>query len=219
MTRYKNWVLTDAVNDVWLDSLSIGNDSLRLHTPHDWSIQKRTLRGGLRDGVDLIEVHNGALSYAVLPTRGMGLWRGEYRGTLLGWHAPVHPKYVNLNDRGGLGWLSGFDELLCRCGLASNGPPGEDVWTDKDGRTSRAHLTLHGRIANLPAHYVEVRVGLDPPYELSVMGQVEESMLFWPRLLLTTTYTTVPGSNRLAIHDVVENRGVEAAQMQLLYHC
>src|SRR6185295_5026888 len=76
-----------------------------------------------------------------------------------------------------------------------------------------------GRIANLPAHHVEVRVGLDPPFELSVIGQVEESMLFWPRLLLTTTYTTVPGSNRLVIHDRVENRGGEPAEMQLLYHC
>ena len=131
MTRYKTWTLTDVLNDVWLDSFTTGNDSLRLATPHDWSIRKRVLRGGLRDGVDVIEVHNGALSYAVLPTRGMGLWRGEYHGNYLGWrspiHGPVHPKLVNLNDRGGLGWLGGFDEWLCRCGLASNpwlvGPP------------------------------------------------------------------------------------------------
>src|SRR5438094_620945 len=100
MTRYKTWVLTDVVNDVWLDSFGVGNDSLRLATPHDWSLRKRTLRGGLRDGVDVIEVHNGALSYAVLPTRGMGLWRGAYRGHFLGWRAPVagpvHPKFVPL---------------------------------------------------------------------------------------------------------------------------
>src|SRR5207245_8520920 len=43
--------------------------------------------------------------------------------------------------------------------------------------------------------------------------------LFWPRLLLTTTSTTAPGSSRLVIHDAVENRGGEAAEMQLLYHC
>jgi hypothetical protein len=29
----------------------------------------------------------------------------------------------------------------------------------------------------------------------------------------------VPGSNRLVIHDRVENRNAEAAEMQLLYHC
>src|SRR6516225_6393428 len=138
MQRFKTWTLTDVHGDVWLDSFATGSDTLHLPTPFDWSLRKRTLRGGLRDGLDLIEVHNGALSFSVLPTRGMGLWRGDYRGNPLGWRAPivgpVHPKYVQLTDRGGLGWLTGFDELLCRCGLASNGPPGDDDGTP---------LTLH----------------------------------------------------------------------------
>jgi hypothetical protein len=222
MNRFKTWILTDAHGDVWLDSFSASNDSLRLPTPHDWSIRKRTLRGGLRDGIDLIEVHNGALSFSVLPTRGMGLWHGDYRGLSLGWRAPiegpVHPKFVNLADRGGLGWLAGFDELLCRCGLASNGPPGEDAWTDAHGQAHRALLTLHGRIANLPAQAVEVSVSLDPPYELSVSGEVEEAALFFPQLRLATTYTTVPGSNRVVILDRVTNRGARPAEMQMLYH-
>jgi hypothetical protein len=223
MTRFKSWTLTDIENDVWLDSFAVGNDSLRLATPHDWSIRKRTLRGGLRDGIDLIEVHNGALSYSVLPTRGMGLWRGEYRGNFLGWRSPVlgpvHPKFISLGDRGGLGWLAGFDEWLCRCGVASNGPPGEDEFTNKAGQVVRVPLTLHGKIANLPAHYVEVRANLDPPFELSVAGQVEESSLFGPHLSLISTFTTVPGSNRLVVHDVVENRGGETAELEMLYHC
>jgi hypothetical protein len=214
MTRYKTWTLTDVRGDVWLDSFAVGNDSLRLPTAHDWQVRKRTLRGGPRDGVDLIEVHNGALSFAVLPTRGMGLWRGDYRGNPLGWRAPisgpVHPKFVRLGDRGGLGWLGGFDELLCRCGLASNGPPGDDGGTP---------LTLHGRIANLPAQAVEVRVNLDPPHEVLVRGEVEEAALFFGQLRLTATYVTVPGSNRVVIHDVVENRSARPAEMQMLYHC
>src|SRR6185295_12366181 len=145
---------------------------------------------------DLVEVDNGALSFALLPTRGMGLWQGYYHGMFLGWKSPVqgpvHPKFVNVCERGGIGWLTGFDEWLCRCGLAWNGPPGEDVHTDRAGNTARETLTLHGRIANQPAHYVEVRVSLDPPYELSVMGQVEEAGLFHTHLHLTSTYTTVP---------------------------
>jgi hypothetical protein len=223
VARYKSWTLTDVINDVWLDSFSVGNDSLRLATPHDWSIRKRTLRGGLRDGIDLIEVHNGALSYSVIPTRGMGLWRGEYRGNYLGWRSPVpgpvHPQFVELGARAGLGWLTGFDEWMCRCGLASNGPPGEDVVSDKNGKTTRTLLTLHGRIANLPAQFVEVRIQLDPPHELSVCGEMEETGLFWPHLRLISTATTVPGSNRVVIHDIVENRGAVAAEMQMLYHC
>src|SRR5207237_3508608 len=144
---------------------------------------------GPRDGIDLIEIHNGALAYSILPTRGMGLWRGEYRGNYLGWRAPlfgpVHPKLVNLEGRQGLGWLAGFDEWLCRCGLASNGPPGDDGGT---------RLTLHGRVANLPAHYDEARVHLDPPFELTVTGVVEEASPFGPHLRLSTTSPLVPGS-------------------------
>src|SRR5437016_1201496 len=201
MTRYKTWTLTDVRGDVWLDSFAVGPDSLHLPTPHDWSLRKRTLRGGLRDGVDLIEVHNGALSFCVLPTRGMSLWRGAYRSSYLGWRAPVlgpvHPKFVNQEALGGIGWLQGFDEWLVRCGLSSMGPPGEDV--------AKRRVTLHGPIANRPAHFVEARVNLDPPHELSVIGHVEESGLFLPHLHLTVTLTTVPGSNRLVIHDEVEN--------------
>ena len=223
MKRYKTWTLTDIASDVWLDTFGTGGDHLPLGTSRTWSIRKRTLRGGLRDRVDLIEVDNGDLAFSVLPTRGMGLWQGRFRGLHLGWkapvHGPVHPAFVNVADRGGIGWLAGFDEWLCRCGLAANGPPGEDVYTDRQGRARRDRLNLHGRIANQPAYYVEVRVALDPPYELSVTGQVEEGGLFSPHLVLTTTYTTAPGSNRLVIHDRVENRGAEPAEMQLLYHC
>lgn len=222
MTRFLSWNLTDVVHDVWLNHFAIGNDSLPLPTPFDWSIRKRTLRGGLRDGVDIIEVHNGVLSYSILPTRGMGLWRGSHRGLFLGWrsavHGPVHPTFVNPTERNGLGWLNGFDEWLCRCGMSSNGPPGVDAFTDNKGQPATHHLTLHGRVANLPAHFVEVRVNLDPPHELIVTGHVQEASLFATHFHLAATYTTVPGSSRLMIHDVVENRGANDAEMQMLYH-
>ena len=122
MQRYKSWTLTDTHHDIWLDSFVTSNAHLALPTAAPWSIRKRTLHGGLRDGIDLIEVHNGALAFSILPTRGMGLWQGGYRGLHLGWKAPVegpvHPKFVNVCERGHLGWLKGFDEWLCRCGLA-----------------------------------------------------------------------------------------------------
>jgi hypothetical protein len=219
----KSWVVTDTASDVWLDTLVVNQDTLRLPGAAHWSVRKRTLRGGLRDGVDLVEVDNGALSYSILPTRGMGVWRGEYRGNPLGWRAPVrgpvHPKFVQLDYRGGLGWLTGFDELLCRCGLSSNGPPGLDSRTESDGRSSSMPVTLHGRIANQPAHYVEVQVNTEPPHEISIVGRVAEGGLFFPHLHLTSTITTCPGWNRFAIHDVVENLGGQPAEIQMLYHC
>jgi hypothetical protein len=216
MSRTKNWVLTDIFADVWQDGFTVNQTGFPQTFPAPWSIQKRTLRGGRRDGVEVVEVHNGALNFTVLPTRGMGLWQGWYRGSRLGWQAPVqgpvHPQHVNLLDRGGLGWLDGFDEWICRCGLTSNGPPGDDPETSQ-------FLTLHGRIANLPAHYLEVQVTLDPPYELKVIGQVDEVTLFFNRLRLTSTLTTTPGSNLLVIEDVIDNLSTKPAELELLYHC
>ncbi len=206
--------LTDLERGVWHDALALTPAELGAADRANWLVRKRTLRGGPSDGVDLIDVDNGALRFSVLPTRGMGLWRGEYRGIPLGWQAPVvgpvHPKFVEQAGRNGLGWLTGFDEWLCRCGLAWMGPPGDD---------NGFPLTLHGRIANTPAHRVEVAVEHDPPHTIAVFGQVEEGGLFYPRLRLTTTYSTVPGSNRLTVHDVVENRSGRPAEMQMLYHC
>ena len=121
----ESWTLTDGEREIWLDSFSKSAKDLQLPPDVTWSISKRTLRGGLRDGVDLIEVHNGALSFKVVPTRGMGIWKGNYRGLALGWDAPVrgpvHPKFVHQEERGGIGWLQGFDEWIVRCGLDSNG--------------------------------------------------------------------------------------------------
>ena len=84
MTRYQSWILTDVAHDWWVGDFAISRDTAGVGTPHAWSVRKHTLRGGLRDGVEVIEVHNGALAYTLLPTRGMGLWRGDYHGLPLG---------------------------------------------------------------------------------------------------------------------------------------
>jgi len=210
------WVLTDTVqSDTWLDAFTATSAQLpEHHAAAPWKITKRTLHGGVREGIDLIEIDNGELSLELLPTRGMNVWRGHYRGLRLGWdapiHGPVHPALVRPEARGGLGWLDGFDEWICRCGLGWNGPPGDD-------RGQR--LTLHGRISNQPAHFVGIRVQLSPPYTLQVVGRLQEASLFDQKLHLTTILSTTPGSNRFTIHDLVENRSAVPAELQLLYHC
>ncbi len=188
-----------------------------------FSIRKSTLRAGMSDGVDAVEVNNGELNFVVLPTRGMSIWRGAYRGLSLGWEAPVagpvHPQFVDLLDRSGLGWLQGFDEWIVRCGLGFNGAPANDVVTDNNGNPCETFLNLHGKVANLPAHYVEVQMELEEPHTLTVIGRVNESMLFAPRLQLQTRIMTWPDSNQLVIEDVVVNKGATPAEFELLYHC
>lgn len=219
----KTVVLTDVAREVWTESFELRDSAdLRLPGSNDWSIRKRTLRGGLSQGVDVVDLNNGALSVSILPTRGMGLWRATCRGVDVGWNSPVkdpvNPCYVNQTDRNGLGWLAGFNELLCRCGLSSNGAPGLDVIVDNTGKKTEAPLTLHGKIANTPAHRVEVRASSDADGLLSVSGIVDEAMMFGPHLRLQTTYETAPGSNRLTICDEVSNLGGTPAELELLYH-
>ena len=215
----RQWVLSDHAAGVWVEAVDLGPAELGLP---GCRVSKRRLRGGLSDGVDLIQVTCGELTFAILPTRGMGLWRGTFRGLDLGWqapvHGPVHPAYVVSGERGGLGWLRGFDEWVVRCGLDSNGAPGPDTVLDNNGNPITVRLDLHGRIANTPAHYVSVTA--DPAQEvLQVTGHVAESALFHPLLELQTTISVTPGSSRITVADSVINRQATPAELELLYHC
>ena len=217
------FTLTDVSHDVWVETLTVDAAELGLAVTSPWSVSKRALRGGRRDGVDLIVVDNGALRFAVVPTRGMGLWKGFYLGNILGWESPiadgpVHPGLVNLAAAGGLGWLDGFDELMARCGLEHNGAPFDVKSTDADGSEHRTTFGLHGRIANIPASYAAVHVDAEAPHEIVIEGHVEESRLFGPQIRLETRYATVPGSNRLTVRDEITNLKDQPAGFQLLYH-
>ncbi len=220
----KQWVLLDAENYTWTGTVEISGQELGLSgAAAKIHVKKHTLAGGPGAGVDLVEVSNGALSFTVIPTRGMGIWRGDYKGIFLGWKSPVrgpvNPAFVELNDRGGLGWLAGFDEWMCRCGLDSNGAPGPDVVLDNNGNPTTVQLTLHGKIANTPAYYVAVSIDDSPPHEIVVEGRVEETMMFGPHLELVTRYRTRPGANWIVIEDVVWNRRAVEGELELLYHC
>jgi Domain of unknown function (DUF4432) len=183
-------------------------------TPVGWRVTKRTLWTGLSLGVDIVEIDNGLLKAIIVPTRGMGLWHASIDGRELGWRSPVrgpvHPAFVPIAEPSGVGWLSGFDELMCRCGLESSGAP------DFDDR-GQLLFPLHGRIANRPAHQLELMVD-DVAGTISLSGVVEESRFHFQKLRLRTTYITRFGTSRIDWHDEVENFGGSTAKMQMLYH-
>jgi hypothetical protein len=179
-----------------------------------WHVRLRTCCGGRSEGVQVVELDNGAMTIDVLPTRGMGIWRVRRGEKTLGWQAParepVHPTFVPLMEPAGLGWLDGFNELLCRCGLESNGPPE----FDDRGRLLRP---LHGRIANTPAHYLALEIDEDAGV-LTLRGIVDESRFHFQSLRLTTSLSTRLGSNEFTWRDEVQNIGGRDALMQMLYH-
>src|SRR5258707_12498638 len=115
-------------------------------------------------------------------------------GLELRWKYPealsVNPAFDETRDRGVYDWQTGYNERLCRCWLEFNGPP-----TDEG--------TLHGRIANRPAHFVQVSVATDGPGTISVSGSVDETTMFGSSLRLKSTVQTEAGSNRIRITDDV----------------
>lgn len=199
------------------DSVTITqNDAPSFGAGQTWAIRKYTLSGGLSQGVEVVEANNGSLTAYIIPTRGMGLWKIEQGDTRIGWDAPaerpVHPMFVNCSSRNKLGWLDGFNELLCRCGLSFNGPPGED---GDALNPLEADITLHGRIANKPAEWVDAEL---TEAGIIIRGLTLEHSLFGVNLALETEYLLPWGEATLEVNDSVTNRASGPAEMQLLYH-
>lgn len=209
----KSWTLCDVDRDSYVESIAI--------LPHDvggpvggYSISKRRLRGGLRDAVDVVEVDNGTFRFVAVPTRGMGIWHARLGDLQLGWRSPVrgpvHPAFVPLTEASGLGWLDGFDELLVRCGLESNGAP-------EFHENGTLRYPLHGKIANIPAHNVTVSVDGEAG-RIELAGQVDEARLFFNKLRLSSRYVTAVGQPGFTLVDTVTNLSAEPGELELLYH-
>ncbi|MEM9589131.1 MAG: aldose 1-epimerase family protein [Planctomycetota bacterium] len=170
--------------------------------------------GGQSDGVEVIEVDTGAVRFWILPSRGMSIWRLEKAGHTFGWRSPVagpiHPDRVPVLDPGGLGWLEGFDELLVRCGLESNGAP----QFSSDGQLL---YPLHGRIANLAADSLSIEYD-EASGRLEVIAEIIEAKLFFKRLRLRSRVRVRAGQSEIELLDDVSNDLAKPAAMQLLYH-
>jgi hypothetical protein len=209
----KTWTLIDHAKNVHVDELVIKPSDVG-GSAKNYSVAVRTLRCGLSEGITVVHIDNGVCSFDVLPTRGMGIWKAWMGDEEIGWRSPVrgpvHPKFVPLSEPSGLGWLDGFDELLVRCGLVSNGAPD----FDKQGRLA---FPLHGRIANRPAHQVQLAIDGDEGL-ITIMGEVEESRFHFEKLRLASTISTRLGQAGLHVHDEIHNFSQTKAEAQLLYH-
>jgi hypothetical protein len=175
-----------------------------------WSVELKTLHGGRQEGVQVIEVDNGAMNFTIVPTRGFEVWRANAGTLRLGWDSPVHdiihPSYIRLTDNGGQGWVAGFGGLMVRGGLASFGSPTQD---------GDQQLTLHGHVDYIPASYVSVR------YEagrLIFRGVVDDFQSFSPQLRLISEISTPVGKPEIQFDDDVTNMSDAPQEMELLYH-
>lgn len=170
--------------------------------------------GGRADGVEIVRINTGAAVIHVLPTRGMAIWNIESESIRYGWDSPVggpvHPSLVPVFDPNGLGWLEGFDELVTRCGLESNGAPEHDD-------QGRLVYPLHGRIGNVPADGLQIEYD-EVSGRLELIGDFRESRLFFTNFRLRSRLRVHAGRATVEILDDVTNEGSRPTSMQLLYH-
>jgi hypothetical protein len=178
------------------------------------NIRRGHFQGGTSQGVEVVVIDTGALSIAVLPTRGMGIWKMQAGGLEFGWKSPVpgpvHPAFVPVSASGGLGWLEGFDELLVRCGLHSNGAA-------ELNEAGVVNFPLHGRIANTPASRLWVEID-ESTGQVTLAGEVVEAQFLIKRLRLISRVSVFAGSDTVQIIDEVTNDLSTPNTAQLLYH-
>ena len=219
------YVLTDAQSNIQVRHFRFTSDNVAFKSDAHWSVTQRVLKGGKQEGVRIITIDNGVLEIDIIPTRGMNVLEvrhKQHKGLRLGWNSPVkevvHPAFIDLEGRGGLGWLDGFNELMVRCGLEFAGHPGLDKFTTNTGDSAEMELTLHGKVGNIPASRVEVIVDPSPPHRIRVRGVVYERMFYGPKLKLVAEISTTPGSDTFRIDDTITNQGPSDQEFQIIYH-
>lgn len=191
----------------------ITSEQLGAKVAKPFSVTMRTLHGGRQEGVSVIDIDNGTLKLTLVPTRGMNVLQASVGGVRMGWDSPVkevvNPAFIELNGRGGLGWLEGFNELVTRCGYEWVGHPGMD-----NGEL----LTLHGRAANIPASKVTLHIDEQPPYAIRLKGELKEQAFKKVDFSVQTELVTEPGATRFDLNDTLTNNGDYPKEYQALYH-
>jgi hypothetical protein len=163
-------------------------------------------------GVRAFRFRTGSgLCFDVIPDRGMDLGFAEHRGTPLAWLSPNGFVAPSFYEPEGEGWLGSFPGgLLVTCGLRNVGPPGE-----REGE----EFGLHGRASNIPASSISYDASWDEEgCVLEASGQIRETSVFGPNVVLRRRISARLGESRLRIEDEVENEGFEPERLMILYH-
>ena len=214
--------LISARHNIHLDAFYLSSREATPKCSTPWFVHMKRLRGGRQEGVDLLELSTGDITMRIIPTRGMGILDVTCGDMRLGWHSAVkevvHPMFVDLVNRGGTAWLEAFNEYMVRCGLEWFGPPGADPHHLAKAEPPANPLTLHGKIANIPASELLIEIETRPPYRLRVHGKVYEVMHYGPKFELATTMTLTPGEPSFTVEDAITNLGGQTEEFGVLYH-
>jgi uncharacterized protein DUF4432 len=175
-------------------------------------IRQSRLVGGRADGVRALDFDCGdGFRFTVLPDRCMDIPFAEYGGASLAWLSRAGIVGPQFYDPAGEGWLrTFFGGLLTTCGLRQVGAPCVD-----EGEV----LGLHGRISTTPAEDVAFETRWEgDDYVLQARGTMREAVLYGEDLRLYREIIAWTGKRTLLVRDRVENRGISASPLMILYH-
>ena len=164
-------------------------------------------------GMRAFDLKNGrGIEMTVLADRGLDIPYLSYKGVNAGLlnKVGVRSPYLYREDDAA-GFLKQFYAgLLTTGGLSYAGAPCEE-----DGR----RLGLHGPYDNLPASQARAYEDYEgDDLVLRVCGEVRESEVFGPNLLLRRQLTLDTERDELHIRDVVENQGFDTSPLMMVYH-
>lgn len=209
----KQFVLTDSEKGIAVGDWHVSNQTLNIANSTTFSVQNNVLKGGKQAGSEVITITSGDFIIKLSPTRGMGILSVEGEGIRLGWDSPVnevvHPSFINLESRGGLGWLDGFNEMMVRCGFE---------WSGHATKADNMVYTLHGRAANTPVSKLIVDINDYAPYTITVKGLIKENTFKKSQLETWATLSYTPGSRSFIVKDKVTNQSDYPRDYQIIYH-
>jgi outer membrane protein OmpA-like peptidoglycan-associated protein len=195
------------------ENWQITSEDLGLKLDRPFSVRMRVLHGGRQEGVSIVDIDTGAMRISVVPTRGMNVLEAVAGDVRIGWRSPVsevvNPAFIELNGRGGLGWLEGFNEMVTRCGYEWVGHPGID---------KSVMLPLHGLAANIPASKVVLCIDQEPPYTIRLKGDLKEQAFKLVNFVIATELSTEAGAQQFSLHDTLTNQGDYPKEYEALYH-
>ena len=208
----KDFLVTDDEKSLQKGNWYITNKDVSPDAP-PFTVQNLILKGGKQEGSELLTVKSEGLTISLSPTRGLGIVKVEGDGIRLGWDSPVkevvNPKYMNLESRGGLGWLDGFNEMMVRCGFE---------WTGHAVQADGMMYTLHGRAQNTPVSKLYVEVEDQAPYTITIKGLIKENTFKKSNFETWVAIQHVPGSKEFTVHDILTNLSDYDRDYQIIYH-
>lgn len=208
----KDYVITDGDRVIQKGDWQISNKNISPDAP-PFTIENVILKGGKQEGSELLTIKSEGLTINLSPTRGLGIVNVEGNGIRLGWDSPVkeivNPKYINLESRGGAGWLDGFNEMMVRCGFE---------WTGHAVQADGMMYTLHGRAQNTPVSKLFVEVEDQAPFTITIRGLIKENTFKKSNFETWVAIRHVPGSKEFTVHDILTNLSDYDRDYQIIYH-